>query len=96
MAVILSTQSCCHKLYPHTTEVTEKTESVTETIRDTIIMVQPDSTIMQALIQCDSTGRAFTFSSIYLLHEDSSKAGNATRAYSNIRFIFFLLKVPPF
>ena len=58
MAAILSTQSCCHKLYPHTTEVTEKTESVTETIRDTVIMVQPDSSIMQALIQCDSTGRA--------------------------------------
>ena len=58
MAAILSTQSCCHKLYPHTTEVTEKTESVTETIRDTVIMVRPDSTIMQALIQCDSTGRA--------------------------------------
>ena len=58
MAAILSLQSCCHKLYPHTTEVTEKTESVTETIRDTVIMVQPDSSIMQALIQCDSTGRA--------------------------------------
>ena len=58
MAAILSMQSCCHKLYPHTAEVTEKTESVTETIRDTVIMVQPDSSIMQALIQCDSTGRA--------------------------------------
>ena len=58
MAAILSLQSCCHKLYPHTTEVIEKTESVTETIRDTVIMVQPDSSIMQALIQCDSTGRA--------------------------------------
>ena len=58
MAAILSLQSCCHKLYPHTTEVTEKTESVIETIRDTVIMVQPDSSIIQALIQCDSTGRA--------------------------------------
>ena len=58
MAVILSMQSCCHKLYPHTTEVTDTKESVTETIRDTVIMVQPDSSIMQALIQCDSTGRA--------------------------------------
>jgi hypothetical protein len=58
MAAILSLQSCCHKLYPHTAEVTEKTESVTETIRDTVIMIQPDSSIMQALIQCDSTGRA--------------------------------------
>ena len=58
MAAILSLQSCCHKLYPHTTEVTEKKESVTETIHDTVIMVQPDSSILQALIQCDSTGRA--------------------------------------
>ena len=58
MAAILSMQSCCHKLYPHTTEVTDTKESVTETIRDTVIMVQPDSSIMQALIQCDSTGRA--------------------------------------
>ena len=58
MAAILSMQSCCHKLYPHTAEVTEKKESVTETIRDTVIMVQPDSSILQALVQCDSTGRA--------------------------------------
>ena len=58
MAAILSMQSCCHKLYPHTTEVTDTKESVTETIRDTVIMVQPDSSILQALIQCDSTGRA--------------------------------------
>lgn len=57
MAAILSMQSCCHKLYPHTTEVTDTKESVTETIRDTVIMVQPDSSILQALIQCDSTGR---------------------------------------
>ena len=58
MAAILSMQSCCHKLYPHTSEVTEKKETVTEILRDTIIMVQPDSSIMLALVQCDSTGRA--------------------------------------
>ena len=58
MAAILSMQSCCHKIYPHTTEVTEKTETVKEILRDTVIMVQPDSSILQALIQCDSTGRA--------------------------------------
>ena len=58
MAAILSMQSCCHKLYPHTSEVTEKKETVTEVLRDTIIMVQPDSSILQALVQCDSTGRA--------------------------------------
>ena len=58
MAAILSTQSCCHKLYPHTSEVTERKETVTEVLRDTVIMVQPDSSILQALVQCDSTGRA--------------------------------------
>ncbi|MCM1502034.1 MAG: hypothetical protein NC115_05135 [Bacteroidales bacterium] len=58
LAAILSMQSCCHKLYPHTSEATEKTEIVTETLRDTVIMVQPDSSIVQALIRCDSTGRA--------------------------------------
>ena len=39
-------------------ESTEHTVTVTETIRDTIIQVQPDSSIIQALIKCDSTGRA--------------------------------------
>ena len=58
MAAILSMQSCCHKLYPHTSEVTERKETVTEVLRDTVIMVQPDSSILQALVQCDSTGRA--------------------------------------
>ena len=58
MAAILSMQSCCHKLYPHTSDVTEKKETVTEVLRDTVIMVQPDSSILQALVQCDSTGRA--------------------------------------
>lgn len=50
--------SCCPRLYPHETESTEHTITVTETIRDTIIQVQPDSSIIQALIKCDSTGRA--------------------------------------
>ena len=31
---------------------------VTETIRDTVIQIRPDSSIVQALIMCDSTGRA--------------------------------------
>ena len=49
---------CCPKLYPHKTENTERTVTITETVRDTIIQVQPDSSIVQALIKCDSTGRA--------------------------------------
>ena len=50
--------SCCPKLYPHKTTNTENTVVITETIRDTVIRVQPDSSIVQALIKCDSTGRA--------------------------------------
>jgi len=50
--------SCCPKLYPHKMENTEHIVTVTETIRDTVIQVQPDSSIVQALIKCDSTGQA--------------------------------------
>lgn len=42
----------------HKTESTEHTIVVTETIRDTVIQVQSDSSIVQALIKCDSTDRA--------------------------------------
>ena len=54
----LAMTSCCPKLYPHKTENTEHMVVVTETIRDTVIQVHPDSSIVQALIKCDSTGRA--------------------------------------
>ncbi len=50
--------SCCPKLYPHKTESIEHTVVVTETVRDTVIQVQPDSSIIQALIKCDSSGHA--------------------------------------
>lgn len=53
-AAIIS--ACCPKLYH--TERTDRTETVKEIIRDTLIQVQPDSSIVQALIRCDSTGRA--------------------------------------
>lgn len=48
--------SCCPKLYH--TERTARNETVKEIIRDTLIQVQPDSSIVQALIRCDSTGCA--------------------------------------
>lgn len=54
----LTAASCSPKLYPHKTENTEHIVTVTETIRDTVIQVQPDSSIVEALIRCDSTGRA--------------------------------------
>lgn len=49
---------CSPRLYPHKTELTEHTVTVTETVRDTVVQIQPDSSIVQALIRCDSTGRA--------------------------------------
>ena len=58
MAAILSLQSCCHKIYPSTSQTTNTTEIITEVIRDTVIQTQPDTAILQALIRCDSTGRA--------------------------------------
>ncbi len=58
-AIVLTiVQSCCPKLYPRKTENTEHIVTITETIRDTVIQVQPDSSIVQALVKCDSTGRA--------------------------------------
>ncbi len=57
-ALLTIPQGCCPKLYPHTTENTERIVTVTETVRDTVIQVRPDSSIVHALIRCDSTGRA--------------------------------------
>ena len=57
-ALLAIPQGCCPKLYPHKTETTERIVTVTETVRDTVIQVRPDSSIVQALIRCDSTGRA--------------------------------------
>ena len=58
LTTLLVMQSCCPKLYPSSTEVIERTEVVKEIVRDTVIQVQPDSSILQALVRCDSTGRA--------------------------------------
>ena len=58
IVILTIVQGCCPKLYPHKTEKLEHTVTITETVRDTIIQVQPDSSIVLALITCDSTGRA--------------------------------------
>ena len=58
IALFVALQSCCPKIYPSSNEVIERTEIVKEVVRDTVVQVQPDSSILQALIQCDSTGRA--------------------------------------
>lgn len=56
--VLTIIQSCCPKLYSRRTENIEHMVTVTETVRDTVVQIQPDSSIVQALIKCDSTGRA--------------------------------------
>lgn len=58
IVAFVSIYGCCPKLYPHKTENTEHIVTITEAVRDTVIQVQPDYSIVQALIKCDSTGRA--------------------------------------
>lgn len=58
IVILTIVQGCCPKLYPYKTESLEHTVTITETIRDTVIQVQPDSSIIQALIRCDSAGQA--------------------------------------
>ena len=58
LTTLLVMQGCCPKFYPQTTTTVEHFEVVNEVVRDTVVQVQPDSSILQALIKCDSTGRA--------------------------------------
>ena len=58
LTTLLVLQGCCPKFYPQTTTTVEHIEVVKEVVRDTVVQVQPDSSILQALIKCDSTGRA--------------------------------------
>lgn len=67
---VLISGGCSPKMYPHRTESTEHTVTVTETIRDTVVQVRPDSSIVRALIRCDSTGRA-RLEEIRMLRESS-------------------------
>lgn len=58
IVILTIVQGCCPKLYPYKTENIDHTVITTETVRDTVIQIQPDSSIVQALIEYDSTGRA--------------------------------------
>ena len=58
LTTLLVLQGCCPKFYPQTTTTVEHFEVVKEVVRDTVVQVQPDSSLLQALIKCDSTGRA--------------------------------------
>lgn len=57
-------------MYPHRTESTEHTVTVTETVLDTVVQVRPDSSIVRALIRCDSAGRVW-LKEIRMLRESS-------------------------
>lgn len=59
LVCLLSLQSCSRRQYPPSATNTTSVTTVTEVRRDTVITVQPDSSILQALIECDSTGRAY-------------------------------------
>lgn len=67
---VLGLCGCSPKMYPHRTESAEHTVTVTETVRDTVVQVRPDSSIVRALIRCDSTGRA-RLEEIRMLRESS-------------------------
>ena len=69
-ALLIIIQSCCHKLYPQKENTVEHYTTITETVRDTVVRVQPDSSIVEALIECDSTGRA-RLAEIQVLKESS-------------------------
>ncbi len=56
--LLIITAACSPKLYPSSSVEVQNTVTEKEIIRDTIIQVQPDSSMIRALIQCDSTGRA--------------------------------------
>ena len=70
VAGALTLCGCSPKMYPHRTENIEHTVTVTETVRDTVVQVRPDSSIVRALIRCDSTGRA-RLEEIRMLQESS-------------------------
>ena len=57
---------CSPKMYPHRTECTEHTV----TVRDTVVQVRPDSSIVRALIRCNSTEHA-RLEEIRMLRESS-------------------------
>lgn len=59
LAWILSAISCSRRQYPVQTTQTTSVTTITEVQHDTIVTVQPDTSMLQALIECDSTGQAY-------------------------------------
>lgn len=56
---LLSLQSCSRCQYPPSATNTTSVTTVTEVQHDTIVTIQPDTSMLQALIECDSTGQAY-------------------------------------
>lgn len=56
---IAALTSCAHQNYQQQPNGPTQTTVITETVHDTTILLQPDTSILQALILCDSTGRAY-------------------------------------
>lgn len=56
-AAILAVPACSPRVVAPSLSVTEK-DTVTETIRDTVVVVRPDSTILSALVECNEVGEA--------------------------------------
>lgn len=59
LAWILSAISCSRRQYPVQTTQTTSVTTITEVQHDTIVTIQPDTSMLQALIECDSTGQAY-------------------------------------
>lgn len=70
IAGLLLMPACSRRQYPEQTKETTRTITIVETLRDTVITVKPDTSILQALIECDSTGQA------YLRQIDQLKSSN--------------------
>ena len=73
ISVLLPLSSCSRRQYPQHSADTVTTTTVTETLHDTVITIQPDTSMIQALIECDSTGQA------YLRQIHQLKAGTQIR-----------------
>lgn len=57
MIGVLFVTSCSAPRIVAATSITADTVRVTETIRDTVVSVEPDSSMLKALLECDSLGQ---------------------------------------
>lgn len=65
--------SCSHRQYPESSTDTSTTTVIRETVHDTVITVQPDTSIIQALVRCNADG------SVYLQQIEQLKSSNGIR-----------------